>query len=169
MAMSLAVERPDRVHGRLGDPSGATEAKIWLLALLPSAVVVLVGVAATFVPRGVLLSAAAAVVGAVVVTAPLGTWASRHTKRYPDGVDLIPKGDTSDVFLRGEWEETARHTAASVAHWTIVLAVVAGALAIALEAYRRRARPPVPPPPEIVTGESQVVGGSSLGGGSRAP
>jgi len=157
MAMSLAVERPGVVRGKLVGPTGSTEAKIWLLALVPSLLVALVGAAATLVPRGVLLSAGAAIAAAVVVTAPLGTWEGRHTARYPDGLDLVPKGDSSDIFLRGEWEQTARDTAASLGHWTIALAVAAAVIAVALELPGRRKRPPVPPPPEIVTGESQVV------------
>ena len=42
---------------------------------------------------------------------PLNTWTSRHTGRYPDGIDLTPRSSTSDIYLRGEWEGTARKTA----------------------------------------------------------
>jgi hypothetical protein len=157
MAFSLAVERPGIVHGKPTGATSSTEAKIWLLALLPSLAVSLVGLAATLVPRGVLASAAAAIVATLIVIVPLGTWERRHTGRYPDGVDLIAKGDSSDIFLRGEWEQTARQTAASIAHWTIALAVAAAVIAVALELAGRRKRPPVPPPPEIVGGQPQVT------------
>ena len=157
MAMSLAVERPSVVRGKPGGPSDATEVKIWLLALVPSLAVGVVGLAATLVRRGVLLSAAAAIAATLVVLAPLGTWERRHTARYPLGADLLPTSDSSNIFLRGEWEQTARDAAASIGHWTIALAVGAALVAVALELRGKRKRPPVPPPPEIVTGESQVV------------
>ena len=107
--------------------------------------------------RGVLASAGAAIAAALVVIAPLGTCERRHTGRFPDGVDLIKAGSSSDIFLRGEWEQTARDTAASIAHWTIVLAVAAIVIAVALELSGHRKRPPVPPPPEIVAGQPQVT------------
>ena len=60
MAMSLAIEKPSvhhaLKHGKpvtvFGDPTGATEAKIWLLAFLPAVVLVLLGVGATLLGPG---------------------------------------------------------------------------------------------------------------------
>jgi hypothetical protein len=74
-----------------------------------------------------------------------------HTSRFPQGVDLIPKDDPSDLILRGEWEENARRTANQIGLWTIAIAVAAIAIATAVDVRRRRGirPPPVPPPPEM--------------------
>ena len=106
-----------------------------------------------------LLPARAAVfvppIGAIGVTIalllPLDTAEAEHTARYPDGVDLIPMKDPSDLILRGEWEENARRTANQIGLWTIAIAVAAIVVAAAIDVRRRRgvAPPPVPPPPEM--------------------
>jgi hypothetical protein len=163
MAMSLAVEKPTVRHVlsqgttvmKLGDPAGSTERAIWLLALAAPAGLVLIGVAGMLIGRaGVITSALAAIAGAVVLLVPLDTWVDRHSARYPDGVDLIPQSSTSDIYLRGEWEGTARHTVEQLGIATIVLAGLAIAIFVLLEVRRRRGIvPPVPPPPpEVVTG-----------------
>jgi hypothetical protein len=171
MAMSLAVEKPTThevlSHGkmivRLGDPAGTTEAKTWLLTLVPPVAVVVVGLGAMLVGRlGVIVSSLAAIGATVALLVPLDSWTSEHTARYPDGVDLVPRSAGSeDIYLPGEWEGTARHAAEQLGIATIVLAAVAIAIAVALAARRRRGvAPPVPPPPpEIVTAQSQVVSG----------
>ena len=171
MAMSLAEEKPThhRVLSRgvpvtkLGDPSGTTEARIWLFAALIALGVVLVGAVATAAARaGVVLSALAAIAAAVALRIPLNTWTSHHTARYPDGVDLIPpSAGSEDIYLRGEWEAAARHTAEQLEIVTIVIAAVAIAIFGLLEVRRRRGpvRPSPPPPPEIAEGESRVVRG----------
>src|SRR5205823_6952662 len=83
MAMSLAEEKPTLSHVlshgktvvRLGDPAGRTEAAIWLLALVPGAGVVLVGVGAIALGRaGVVLSALAATAAAAAILVPIGGW-----------------------------------------------------------------------------------------------
>src|SRR5438093_5251761 len=162
MAVSLAVEKPTVAHvvrrgvtvAKLGEPSGATEATIWTLAIVAPLTVVAVGAGATLIGRpGVIVSALAAIAATIVFLVPLGTWTARHTARYPDGVDLIRQSSTSDVYLRGEWEGTARRTARQLGIVTIVLGGIAiGAYAL-LEVRRRRGVvPPVPPPPpEVVT------------------
>jgi hypothetical protein len=68
-------------------------------------------------------------------------------------VDLIPKSDPGDLFLRGEWEENARRTAEQLGFWTIAMAIAAMTIATAIEVRRRRgvASPPVPPPPPGAT------------------
>ncbi len=81
------------------------------------------------------------------------TWQKEHTARYPDGVDLIPRRDPSDLILRGEWEEAAKQTADQIGLWTIAIAVAAIAIHVAFEVRRRRgivSAPPPPPPPETV-------------------
>jgi hypothetical protein len=170
MAMSLAVEKPTVEHvlqkgqmvEKLGDPSGSTEAAIWLLALVAPVAVVLVGGLATLIGRaGVTASAAAAIVASVVLLVPLGTWTTRHTNRYPDGVDLIPKASNSDIYLRGEWEGTARTTVRQLGIVTIVLGGLAIAVFALVEVRRRRGVKGmiVPPPPALAEGQSQIVRG----------
>ena len=167
MASSLDFEKPTVTHitrhgktvTKLGDPSSANEAKIWLLALVPSLVVVLAGVGAILLLRrlGVLVSAVAAIAATVALLVPLKSWEQEHTARYPDGVDLIPRSAGSqDIYLRGEWEASARQTADQIGIATIVLGGVAIALTLFFELRRRRGirRPPVPPPPETVESAS---------------
>jgi len=169
MATSLAVEKPTVVghvlrHGRLvaklGDPSGTTEAAIWLLAIVAPLAVVLIGAGAMMIGRaGVIASALAAIVASVVLLVPLGTWANRHTGRYPDGIDLIRQSSSSDIYLRGEWEGTARTTARQLGIVTIVLGGAAIGVFALLEVRRRRGVKGmiVPPPPALAEGQSQTV------------
>jgi hypothetical protein len=145
----------------LGDALKATIWKIYLLALLVSLAVVLVGVLAMLVRSrlAVALPAVAAIVATALLLIPLSTWAAGHTVRYPLGVDNIPRSDPGDLFLRGEWEQNAKRTARQIGFWTIAMSVAAIAIAGALEVRRRRGivGPPVPLPPELPGGEPQVV------------
>jgi hypothetical protein len=158
MAFSLVLEKPSVEVTRRGvevlaDPARATVAAIYLLALGISALVVLIGIIALLLPARVAVFVPS--VGAIGVTIalllPLDTWGAEHSARYPDGVDLIPRKDPSDLILRGEWEENARRTANQIGLWTIAIAIAAIAIAIAIEIRRRSgiAPPPVPPPPEM--------------------
>jgi len=169
MAMSLAVEKPTVAHvlrhgnlvAKLGDPSGTTEAEIWLLTLVPSVALVLIGAGGMLIGRvGVISSSLAAIAVTVALLVPLDTWTSRHTGRYPDGVDLVPRSAGSqDIYLRGEWEGTARHTAEQLAVATIVIAGLAIAIYALLEVRKRRrvAAPVPPPPPEVITGGPNIA------------
>ena len=168
LAMSLAVEKPTvrevAKHGttvmKLGDPAGSTERAIWLLALVPSAGLMLVGAAGMMIGRaGVITSSLAAIGASLALILPLDTWTSRHTARYPDGIDLIPRSSRYDIYLRGEWEGTARHTAEQLGIVTIVLAGLALAILALLEVRRRRrgVAPAPPPPPEVATGGPMVA------------
>src|SRR5438132_468330 len=129
MAMSLAIEKPSVHHvlkngnivAKLGDPLGSTERAIWLLALVPPIGLVLIGVAGMFIGRtGVITSSLTAIAATLVLLLPLDTWTHRHTALYPDGIDLIPRSSTSDLYLRGEWEDAAGHTAERLRRATIV-------------------------------------------------
>jgi hypothetical protein len=162
MAMSLAIEKPSVHHvlksgkivAKLGDPTGSTERTIWLLALVPPLGLVLIGVAGMLIGRaGVITSSLTAIAGALVLLLPLDTWTRQHTARYPDGIDLIPRKSTSDLYLRGEWEDTARHTAQQLGIVTIVLAGLALGFLALFEVRRRRGAiaPAPPPPPEVIT------------------
>jgi hypothetical protein len=156
MAMSLAVEKPRVQHiGRLhkavpGDPTGSTEAKIWVLAVLPPLVLVLLGAAAMLLRRtGVIVTALGAIALSIALLVPLGGWERSHSARYPIGVDLIPPNTTGDIYLRGEWEANAKRTADQLGVATISIAGVAIAIVLLLELRRRRGleRPAPPPPP----------------------
>jgi hypothetical protein len=165
MAMSLAVEKPSVGHtvkrGKTvllpGDPTGTTEAKIWLLAIVPPVVLVLLGVAAMLLKRtGVVVTSLAAIALSVALLVPLGGWANHHAARFPIGVDLIaPSASGSqDIYLRGEWEANAKRTAEQLGIATMSIAGAAIAIVLLLEVRRRRGlvRPTPPPPPVITMG-----------------
>jgi hypothetical protein len=156
MASSLALEKPLKyewkgcAHGLCTtwhDPSSATIARVWLWALLPPLVLVLVGLVAMRLPLGFYVPCAAGIVIAMAVVHKTRVWERHHTARYPNGVDLIPGGQlyaASNKYDPGEWERMARQTALSLEHWTIGVAL-ASALVMATLFVRRRffARRPV--------------------------
>jgi hypothetical protein len=159
MCTSLAIDKPRRIewmrHGHVihvDHPTASSlEARIWLLALVPSAVLVLIGLGASTWRRGIYVVAAAAIVIPLATTHRIDRWTLHHTARYPVGVDLIPPSSPSDSLAQGEWELSARQTALELAHWTMILGGGAAAISAFLEIRRRRRgkRPiPVPPPPE---------------------
>jgi Flp pilus assembly protein TadB len=152
MASSLAIEKPHIVNGHQHPPTSATEARIWLLAVVPSVILLLVGVLAIpFGRHGLYVSAVAAIVLVLMVTHDLDKWTRRHTLRFPLGVDLIgannPSGNKLDP---GQWEQSARETSLSLGHWTIGLAAAAILIAAVLEfrRVRRLATTYAPPAPE---------------------
>jgi hypothetical protein len=169
MAMSLAVERPSIGHtvekGKpvttLGDPSGSTEARIWLFALLPTLALLLAGTLAMRLGRaGVVATSVAAILISVALLVPLGTWDRRHSARYPIGADLIPpSAGSEDIYLRGEWEATAKRTAEQLGIATIAIGGVAIVAFVLIEARRRRGAipPPPPPPPALATGGAPPI------------
>jgi hypothetical protein len=171
MAMSLAVERPSVQHtikrGKavtlFGDPTGTTEAKIWLFAIVPPLALVLLGVAAMLLGRaGVVVTALGAIALSVALLVPLGGWANSHAARFPLGVDLIPPNAkaSQDIYLRGEWEANAKRTAEQLGIATMSIAGAAIAIFLLLEFRRRRGlERPVPPPPPL-TAMSGVPPGS---------
>jgi hypothetical protein len=161
MAMSLAVEKPSAgqalKHGKavtvFGDPTGTTEAKIWLLAVLPPFALVLLGVATMLLGRaGVVVTSLGAIALSIALLVPLGGWANRHSARYPVGVDLIHPSPTGsqDIYLQGEWEANAKRTAEQLGIATMSIAGVAIVVFGLLEFRRRRGLvPPLPPPPPL--------------------
>jgi hypothetical protein len=169
MAMSLAVEKPSVTHvGKLhkavlGDPSGSTEAKIWLLAVVPPLALVLLGLGAMLLRRtGVVVTSLGAIALSVALLLPLAGWANGHAARYPLGADLIPPSasGSQDIYLRGEWEANAKRTADQLGVATMSIAGAAIAIVLLLEFRRRRGlERPVPPPPPL-TAMSGVPPGS---------
>jgi hypothetical protein len=156
MAMSLAVEKPSVQHtgslhkAVLGDPTGSTEAKIWLLAVLPSGALVLLGLGSMLLRRtGVVVTSLGAIALSIALLVPLAGWANGHANRYPVGVDLTRPNTTGDIYLRGEWEANAKRTADQLGIAAISIAGVAIAIVGLFEFRRRRGlvRPTPPPPP----------------------
>ena len=167
MAFSLKLDKPSHqttAKGtlKLGDPTKSTVGTIYLAAFAVTAAVVVVGLLAMLVRSrlAAVIPAVAAIVAAILLIIPLGTWAAQHTSRYPLGVDNIPKKSPQDLFLRGQWEASAETTARQLGFATIGIAIAAIAVAAALEFRRRRGieGPVVPPPPETV-GAPEITGG----------
>lgn len=154
MAATLALEKPhtyvwrsgDRLLTTWHDPTTGNVAAIWLWALVPPLVLIVVGLVATRLPLGFYVPCLAAVLIAIAVVHRTETWERHHTSRYPVGVDLIPPSNpASDKFDRGQWEHMARETALSLQHWTIGLALVSAAVMAGIYVRRRFfARRPVP-------------------------
>jgi hypothetical protein len=167
MASSLAVDEPRVIrrlrHGKVvlhyEQSANATEAKIWLLALVPVGILLAVGVLAMLWRRGgIYVVSGAAIAISLLLPRDLDTWTARHTRRFPLGVDLIKDADPSNLSSRGEWEQNARDTVISLSHWTIGIAVAAVAIVAGL-ALLRRLRPRqafIAAPPPVVTGEPEV-------------
>ena len=167
MASSLAVDEPRIVrrlrHGKVvlhyeQSPSG-TEAKIWLLALIPVGILLAVALLAALWRRGGLyVVSAAAIAISLVLPHRLDAWTARHTSRFPLGVDLINDSSSSNLASRGEWEQNARDTVISLTHWTIGIAIAAAAIVAALTLLRRLSprQAFIAAPPPVVTGEPEV-------------
>ena len=167
MASSLAIDKPrafHRVrHGKVvlhyEQSSNAIEAKIWLLALVPVGILLVVGILAMLWRRGGLyVVSGAAIAMSLLLPRDLSTWTERHTSRFPLGVDLIKDSDPSNLASRGEWEQNAHDTVISLAHWTIGIAIAAAAIVAGLTLLRRlRPRQAfIAAPPPAVTGEPEV-------------
>jgi hypothetical protein len=148
MATSLAIARPRIVswthHGKLISryhaPASSVEARIWLWALVPLALMLGVGLLASLWRFGGFVSCGGGIVLALAVTHRVNEWARHHTTRWPRGIDNIPDKWSSDQVPRGAWEKDAAQTAFSLSHWTIGLAI-AIVLVYLFALYRRmRAR-----------------------------
>jgi hypothetical protein len=146
MASALAQEKPRLVQwtsaGKLQttyhDPTTATEARIWLWALLPAALLILFGYFATRLPHGFYIACLAAIVDAMAVVHKVDTWQRHHSDRFPNGVDLIAANNpASNQFDPGQWERMARDTALSLEHWTIALALISIVVVAGLTLKRR--------------------------------
>jgi hypothetical protein len=162
MGATLAIEKArvvewSRPGGHLArtwhNPTGSTEAKIWLLALVPPLLLVLAGWLAAYFPHGLYVTCVAACVDALALTLRLHRWEVHHTARFGNGEDLIADPTTSSSLARGEWEHDAAQTVRSLVHYTVGLSLLAALIALYLRFRRRR---PVP-----TTGtELQQTGGA---------
>ena len=146
MASALAQEKPRLVQWRSGgqlktiyhDPTTGTEARIWLWALLPPALLIVVGWFAMRLPQGFYIACLAAIVDAMAVAHKVDIWEKHHTARFPNGVDLIPASNpASNKFDPGQWERMAHDTSLSLEHWTIALALISIAVTAGLTVKRR--------------------------------
>jgi hypothetical protein len=144
MGSSLAIARPrivtwthkGKLISRYHAPAAGVEARIWLWALVPFAVMLAIGLLASLWRYGAFISCAAGVAISLGVTHRVPTWERHHTERWPRGIDNIPDKWSSDSIPRGAWEHDAAVAAFSISHYTIGLAIlIAGIYAIVL--YRR--------------------------------
>lgn len=148
MASTLAIEKARVVEWKRGaglarifhEPTASTEAKIWLLALVPPLLLVLAGWIAAHLPLGIYLTCVAACIDALALTIRLHRWEVHHTARFPYGEDLIADQTTSSSLQRGEWEHDAYQTVWSLVHYTIGLAIAAAIVTAFLTFRRRRSR-----------------------------
>jgi hypothetical protein len=147
MLASMAIDRPHVVawthNGKLVTHFHPTatglEAKIWAVALIPSALLIAIGLAAVFIRFGTYIVCAAMFVIALVLPHKLDTWQRHHVLRYPRGEDLIRDKWSNNLLDRGEWEHSARETILSLQKWMIGLAILfALGFALADELRRRR-------------------------------
>jgi multisubunit Na+/H+ antiporter MnhC subunit len=175
MAFSLKVDKPTKQVSStgkvvLGDPTKATIGTIYLLALVVSLAVVLVGVLAILLRSRLapIVPAVAGIVAAVLLIVPLGTWAAGHTNRYPYGTDNIPDGTAAhpsptNLILKGEWEANAKTTAEQIGAVVIGMGFAAILLTVGLDVRRRRGHGAyVPPPPPAIAGETAISSGLEL-------
>jgi hypothetical protein len=147
MLASMALDRPDVVSwthagaqiNRFHATAAGLEAKIWLAALVPSALLIAVGIAAVFIRYGTYLVCLAMLVISALLPHKLDTWQRHHVARYPRGEDLIRDNWATNLLDRGEWEHSARETIISLREWMIGLAIIfALGFAIRDELRRRR-------------------------------
>ena len=175
MAFALKVDKPTKsvtAKGKLvlGDPTKTTIGTIYLLALVVSLAVVLVGILAVLLRSRLapIVPAAAGIVAAVLLIVPLGSWAAGHTQRYPYGTDNIPDGTVNhpsptNLILKGEWEANAKTTAEEIGAVLIGIGVAAILLTVLVDVRRRRGRGAyVPPPPPSIAGEPAISSGLEL-------
>lgn len=162
MAFTLRFDKPSKsvnAAGKvvLGDPTKSTVGTIYLVTFAVCGAVVLVGFLAMLSRSRLapILPAVGAIVAAVLLILPLGTWAAEHTARYPLGTDNIRDNSKYNIMLRGEWEASAKTTADQIGFVTIGLGIAAIAITVLLEIRHRRGHEPIPVPPpplELQTG-----------------
>jgi hypothetical protein len=147
MLASMALDRPDIIawtHAgqhieRFHETTASLEAKIWAVALIPSGLLIAIGLAAVFIRFGTYIVCAAMLVISGVLPHKLDTWERHHITRYPRGEDLIRDKWSTNLLDRGEWEHSARETIISLREWMIGLAILfALGFALADELRRRR-------------------------------
>jgi hypothetical protein len=170
MLVSMAIDRPHIIawtHAgqhieRFHETTSSLEAKIWAVALIPSGLLIAIGIAAVFIRFGTYIVCASMFVIAGILPHKLDTWQRHHTTRYPRGEDLIPDKWSTNLLDRGEWEHSARETIVSLREWMIGLAILfALGFALADELRRRRGnREPPALSPDAIAGTPSLIGGA---------
>ena len=161
MASSLALDRPHIVGRHESPGTGATEAKVWLAALIAPAIVMTAGAVGLLLRRhGIYLAAITGIVVCAVLPGLSHGWIGRHERRFPIGVDFISDRNPSNLSGRGDWEHAAQDTVRSICHWTLGLAIGAIVIGVLAEVRRRRGRDAilVEPPPATTGGAPQATG-----------
>jgi hypothetical protein len=183
LLVSMAIDRPHVItwhHGaqlieRFHPTAGGLEAKIWLVALVPSALLIAIGLAAVFIRFGTYIVCAAMLVISALLPHKLGTWERHHTARFPRGQDLIRDTFPTNLLNQGEWEHSAHETIISLRNWMFGLAIlfIVG-FALSDELRRRRGNRPAPslitpigPTDELLVADAQSQLLKGLGAGGR--
>jgi hypothetical protein len=172
MLSSLALDRPHIIawtHNghlilRFHPTTAELEAKIWAAALIPSALLIAIGLACVFIRYGTYIVCAAMLLISGVLPHKLDTWQAHHTARYPRGQDLIRDVFPTNLLSQGEWEQSARETILSLRKWMIGLAILfAVGFAVADELRRRRGNRSAPAlgPAEPGAGGASILGPSA--------
>jgi hypothetical protein len=174
MLASMAIDRPHVIAWthkghlilRFHPTSTGLEAKIWLAALIPSALLIAIGLVAVFIRYGTYVVCAAMLVISALLPHKLDTWQRHHIERFPRGQDLIRDSFPTNLLSRGEWEASAHETIVSLREWMIGLAILF-ALGFALADVLRRRRgnreaPALGPPADGATPLIEVDAASAL-------
>ncbi len=144
MAASLAIDKPRLVGTKEFPSASGTEAKVWLAALVPALLLVLLGALAMPIRRyGVFVVLAGALALCLLIPIRVDSWMTRHAHRFPQGMDYLKDSDPSNTSSRGEWEQTAKDTILSMTHWTLILVGVGAAFAVLVFVRRSRDEPAV--------------------------
>jgi hypothetical protein len=169
MAFTLKLDKPTKsvnAAGKLvlGDPTKGTVGTIYLAAFAVCGAVVLVGALAMLLRSRLapIVSAVGAIVAAVLLILPLGTWAAGHTQRYPYGTDNVRDTSKYNLLNRGEWEAGAKKTADEIAYVTIGLGLAAIVITVLLDIRKRRgieSAPAASSPLELETGGAPPLTG----------
>ena len=170
MAVSLAIEKPTieaqwytgKTHQLItiyAPPAGWAEAKLWLWALVPTAILLAVGLVALLVPYGVVVSSLAGIGIILAIDSQIDRWADHHSQRFRFGEDLIPDSSPGSTLLQGEWEDVTVAAIRSMSKWLIGLAIGSILILLFVEYRRRHGKREAPQelPPEIASGTAEIV------------
>jgi hypothetical protein len=170
MAVSLAIEKPTikaqwhtgKTHHLVtiyAPPTGWEEAKIWVWALVPTAILLAVGLLALTVPYGVVVSSLTGIGIILAINSQVDRWADHHSHRFPFGEDLVPDSSPGSTLLQGEWEDVTVAAIRSMSKWLIGLAIGSILVLLFVEYRRRHGKREAAQelPPEVASGTAEIV------------